>query len=71
MTKRELAALKEVRNLLTMNTAGFRDRTVTPDTRFGERESTTVKEVTEGWRECWIYPTIDALIAKYDKDSTK
>lgn len=65
MTKKEVKALKELRETLTMKRAGFRDRLVEPETRFGRTEKETVAEVTRVWRESWVFPILDELIEKY------
>lgn len=67
MNKSEVRKLKKLREILTMKNAGFRDRLVEPDIRFGRTEKQTIEEVTRLWRESWVFPILDELIDKYEK----
>lgn len=71
MTKSEIRKLKELRQTLSMQNAGFRDRLVEPETKFGRTEKETVEEVTRVWRESWVFPILDDLIEKYEKSEGK
>lgn len=67
MNKTELAKLKEVRQLLEMETCSFH----APDERgFNPAQNDAftaqVREQTRIWRESWILPVLDELIAKYE-----
>lgn len=76
MTKAELASLKEVRRKLAMAdddvfAVGFpNDRVRTPE---GRRMQPTayIREETQLWRESWILPVLDRLIAKYEQRHQK
>lgn len=68
MTKEELKTLKEIRKVMTMENAAFKDRKVHPDPIFPELcPESTIQEVTRVWRQSWILDPLDRLIAKYDK----
>lgn len=67
MTKIEVKKLKDLRETLTMKNAGFKDRLVEPETRFGRTEKETVEEATRVWRESWVFPVLDELITKYER----
>ena len=65
MTKRELSALKEVRDMLTMSKERFSEGDRTVVGKHGAPD-TTVVEATRIWRETWILPPLDRIIRKYD-----
>ena len=58
MTKAELSALRKLRRTLTMANASF---------AFADpKEDARIKEATRLWRESWIYPVLDDMIAKHE-----
>lgn len=67
LSKRDVKRLKEVRNQLEMNTCRFNPPGI-DDRDLTDKECHTytmgVKDATRLWRETWIFPTIDELIAK-------
>lgn len=58
MTKAELYALRKLRRTLTMVTASFAP--------FNPPEDERIKEATRVWRESWVYPVLDDMIAKHE-----
>lgn len=69
MTKGDLARLKELRKVLTMDGSSFKDmshfkvlRTWGP-----EKEPVSVQEATRVWRDSWVLPVLDEIIAKYER----
>lgn len=69
MTKRELAELQDLRDLLTMERFGASGRVVHSDGfgRTSECSATTfIREETRAWRESWVFPVLDRIIAKYE-----
>ena len=69
MTKKELDGLKRVRRLLEMDANAFRFSTneiVTLADGTKVDSSDFVREATSKWRQTWILPVLDRIIAKHD-----
>lgn len=65
MTKAELKALKKLRKRANFETAGFGNCAEALPIQV--RDVTEfIKERTRVYRDSWVLPIIDALIAKYD-----
>ena len=75
MTKAELAALKGVRRKLAMDNGEFStgmpgDRVTAPDGRRMQPTDFIIGE-TKLWRESWVLPQLDRIIAKYEQRHQK
>ncbi len=63
MTRRELAALKDIRAYCTMENFSCKNL------RTGDDKSDEVRELTRLFRQTWILEPLDAIIAKNDPEN--
>jgi len=67
MTKTELHVLKAVRDAATLERASFSRFSTDEPLPTSEAEVTDfIRKRTQLYRETWIIPKLDALIAKYE-----